>query len=86
MKKYLTNRPVLMPPRDGEPLRLYISASEDSILSFLTQKNEEGKDFLRLIKGQEINDTPIEKMCLCLSFTAVKLRHYLLPRQTSCEG
>lgn len=38
----------------------------------------------RLIKGQDKNDTNIEKMCLCLYFTAVKLRHYLLPR--SCEG
>lgn len=33
-----------MPPKDGEPLILYISASEDSILSFLAQKNEEGKE------------------------------------------
>lgn len=80
-----------MPPRDGEPFLLYISASEDSIGSFLAQKNEEGTSDLLpkspyLIKGQEKNDTNIEKMCLCLYFTAVKLRHYLLPRQTSCEG
>jgi len=84
-----------MPPRDGEPLRLYISASEDSIGSFLAQKNEEGKEqaisylsrlILILLRGKRKNDTPTEKMCLCLYFTAVKLRHYLLPRQTSCEG
>lgn len=76
-----------MPPRDGEPLRLYISASYESIGAFFAQKNEEGKEqaiyyLSRVLQGPEKNYSPIEKMCLCLYFAAVKLRHYLLPRQT----
>ncbi|CAL9005967.1 unnamed protein product [Prunus brigantina] len=31
IKKYLSQPPVLMPPKRGKPLRLYISASESSI-------------------------------------------------------
>lgn len=76
-----------MSPRDGKPLRLYISAAEESIGAALTQINEDGKEqavyyLSRVLQGPEVQYTVIEKMCLYLSFAATKLRHYLLPRQT----
>ncbi|CAL9029425.1 unnamed protein product [Prunus brigantina] len=40
IKKYLSQPPVLMPPKRGKPLRLYISASESSIGCLLAQNNE----------------------------------------------
>ncbi|CAL9019066.1 unnamed protein product [Prunus brigantina] len=40
IKKYLSQPPVLMPPKRGKPLRLYISASEGSIGCLLAQNNE----------------------------------------------
>lgn len=69
---------------------LYISASEDSIGSFLAQKNEEGQALSyryvgRLIRAREKwHSNWFVKYRH--DFTAVKLRHYLWPRQTSCEG
>ncbi|CAL9012923.1 unnamed protein product, partial [Prunus brigantina] len=37
IRKYLSQPPVLMPPKRGKPLRLYISASEGSIGCLLAQ-------------------------------------------------
>ena len=36
IKRYLSAPPVLIPPRSGKPLKLYISATQDSIGSLLT--------------------------------------------------
>ncbi|CAL2270312.1 unnamed protein product [Prunus armeniaca] len=44
IKHYLSNPPVLSPPKRGRPLKLYISASEVSIGSLLVQDNKEGKE------------------------------------------
>ncbi|XP_070681695.1 uncharacterized protein [Malus domestica] len=44
IKAYLTSPPVLVPPQRGNPLKLYISASEKSIGSLLAQNNEGGKE------------------------------------------
>lgn len=64
-----------MPPRDGEPFLLYISASEDSIGSFLAQKNEEGKEqaisyLSRLIKVRGKRKMTLQlriSVCACIS-------------------
>ncbi|CAL2247879.1 unnamed protein product [Prunus armeniaca] len=40
IKKYLSQPPVLMPPKRGKPLRLYISTSKGSIGCLLAQNNE----------------------------------------------
>jgi hypothetical protein len=34
----------LIPPREGKPLKLYISTTQDSIGSLLVQDNEEGHE------------------------------------------
>ncbi|XP_021816121.1 uncharacterized protein LOC110758551 [Prunus avium] len=84
IKKYLSQPPVLMPPKRGKPLRLYISASEGSIGCLLAQNNESGREqavyyLSRTLNTAELNYSPIEKLCLALYFAATKLRHYMLP-------
>ncbi|CAL9005839.1 unnamed protein product [Prunus brigantina] len=84
IKKYLSQPPVLMPPKRGKPLRLYISASESSIGCLLAQNNESEREqavhyLSRTLNMAELNYSPIEKLCLALYFAATKLRHYMLP-------
>ncbi|CAL9000002.1 unnamed protein product, partial [Prunus brigantina] len=84
IKRYLSNPPVLSPPKRGRPLKLYISASEVSIGSLLVQDNKEGKEqaiyyLSRTLTEVERKYSAIERLCLALYFTAVKLRHYMLP-------
>ncbi|XP_020417993.1 uncharacterized protein LOC109948703 [Prunus persica] len=84
IKHYLSNPPVLSPPKRGRPLKLYVSASEVSIGSLLVQDNKEGKEqavynLSRTLTGVERKYSAIERLCLALYFTAVKLRHYMLP-------
>ncbi|CAN6542153.1 unnamed protein product [Malus baccata var. baccata] len=84
IKAYLTYPPVLVPPQRGEPLKLYISASDKSIGSLLAQNNQGGKEeavyyLSRILTEVETRYSPIEKLCLALYFTTSKLRHYMLP-------
>ncbi|CAL9028938.1 unnamed protein product, partial [Prunus brigantina] len=84
IKHYLSNPPVLSPPKRGRPLKLYVSASEVSIGSLLVQDNKEGKEqaiyyLSRTLTEVERKYSAIERLCLALYFTAVKLRHYMLP-------
>ncbi|XP_021826273.1 uncharacterized protein LOC110767132 [Prunus avium] len=84
IKKYLSQPPVLMPPKRGKPLRLYILASEGSIGCLLAQNNESGREqavhyLSRTLNTAELNYSPIEKLCLALYFAATELRHYMLP-------
>ncbi|BFG30706.1 hypothetical protein CerSpe_169800 [Prunus speciosa] len=75
---------MLIPPKRGRPLKLYISASENSIGSLLAQDNDDKKEqavyyLSRILTATEWKYSPIEKLCLALYFTATKLRHYMLP-------
>ncbi|CAN6698561.1 unnamed protein product [Malus baccata var. baccata] len=84
IKTYLTSPPVLVPPQRGKPLKLYISASGKSIGSLLAQNNEGGKEqavyyLSRILTEVETRYSPVERLCLALYFTAIKLRHYMLP-------
>jgi len=84
IKRYLSQPPVLMPPKRGKPIRLYISASEDSIGCLIAQNNDLGREqavhyLSRTLNTAELNDPPIEKLCLALYFAATKLHHYMLP-------
>ncbi|CAL2229814.1 unnamed protein product [Prunus armeniaca] len=83
IKHYLSNPPVMSPPKRGRPLKLYVSASEVSIGSLLVQDNKEGKEqtvyyLSRTLTEVERKYSIIERLCLALYFTAVKLRHYIL--------
>ncbi|KAM2151858.1 hypothetical protein ACFX1R_046265 [Malus domestica] len=84
IKTYLASPLVLMPPQQGKPLKLYISASKKSIGSLLAQNNEGGKEqaiyyLSRILTKVETRYTLVEKLCLALYFTACELRHYMLP-------
>ncbi|XP_024164584.1 uncharacterized protein LOC112171668 [Rosa chinensis] len=78
IKAYLASPPVLVPPRAGIPLKLYISAAEASIGSLLAQDDEGGVEHAIFYLSRTLTDcetryTPMEKLCLTLYFSkAVK--------------
>jgi hypothetical protein len=82
IKSYLTNPPVLVPPQHGKPFRLYLSTDDTVIGSALIQEFE-GKERViyylsRRLIDVETRYSAIEKLCPCLYFSCIKLRHYLL--------
>ncbi|XP_073049441.1 uncharacterized protein [Primulina eburnea] len=83
IKRYLSNPLVLMPPRYGMPLKLYISAAHESIGCLLVQNNHEGNEqaiyyLSRFLTPVEVKYSVIEKLCLTLYHACTKLRHYLI--------
>nr|XP_011470513.1 PREDICTED: uncharacterized protein LOC105353233 [Fragaria vesca subsp. vesca] len=83
IKDYLTNPPVLIPPRDGTPLKLYIAAADLSIGGLLAQDDVNGVEHAvyypsRVLTECETRYSPMEKLCLALYFAGCKLRHYML--------
>ncbi|XP_070664519.1 uncharacterized protein [Malus domestica] len=87
IKVSLTNPPVLVPPQRGKPLKLYISAAEESIGCLLAQDNDAGREHVifylsRNLSHPEINYSAVEKLCLAVFFAASKLQHYMLPTVT----
>lgn len=89
IKNDLSEAPVLIPPRPGEPLRLYISSAlNESLGAFWSQKNRDGNEqarsyLSRVLQGPEKNYSPVEKMCLCLYFAAVKVTRLCQGRRSS---
>ena len=83
IKEYLTTPPVLTPPTQGKPLKLYISETQESIGSLLAQDNSEGQEqaifyLSRILSECECKYSIIKKLCLVLYFSAFKLRNYML--------
>jgi len=77
IKNYLTNPPVLIPPQQGKPFKLYLSTDGMIIGSALIQEFE-GKERViyylsRRLVDAETRYSAIEKLCLCLYFSCVKL-------------
>ena len=74
-----------MPPLKGRPLKLYLSATKESIECLLAQNNAEGKKqvvyYLSRVLNSETRYTPIQKLCLALYSACTKLRHYLIKSQ-----
>ncbi|KAI3457318.1 hypothetical protein Pfo_013981 [Paulownia fortunei] len=65
----------------GRPLILYIAAQERSVGALLAQENNDGKEsalyyLSRMMTPNELNYSPIEKICLALIFTIQKLNYY----------
>ena len=76
IKKYLVNPPVLIPPQQGKPFRLYLSTDGMVIGSALIQEFE-GKERViyylsRRLVDAETRYSAIEKLCLCLYFSCIK--------------
>ncbi|KAM1764144.1 hypothetical protein ACFX11_003422 [Malus domestica] len=87
IKVSLTTPTVLVLPRRGKPLKLYISAAEESIGRLLAKDNDAGREqaifyLSRNLNPPEINYSAVEKLCLAVFFAASKLRHYMLPSVT----
>ncbi|KAM1010271.1 hypothetical protein ACFX2C_045768 [Malus domestica] len=87
IKVSLTTPHVLVPPRRGKPLKLYISTAEESIGCLLAQDNDAGREqaifyLSRNLNQPETNYSTVEKLCLAVFFAASKLRHYMLPSVT----
>ncbi|XP_071902387.1 uncharacterized protein [Coffea arabica] len=81
IKSYLMKAPVLAAPIHGKPLLLYIATQELSVGALLAQENNEGKEVVlyylsRIMTPNELNYSPIEKLCLALIFAIQKLKHY----------
>ncbi|GAA0161470.1 hypothetical protein LIER_17780 [Lithospermum erythrorhizon] len=81
VKEYMMSPPVLAVPIQGKPLMLYVAAQEQSVGALLEQENEEGKEkalyyLSRQMTPNELNYSPIEKLCLALIFAIQKLKHY----------
>lgn len=84
IKRYLSNPPVLTPPKPGFPLKLYISASDDTIGSMLCQEYDDGIERViyylsRILNDAETRYTFIEKLCLSLHLACTKLKYYMKP-------
>jgi hypothetical protein len=69
--------PVLVPPQQGKPFKLYVSADGQTIGSALIQEFK-GKERVIFYLSRGLLDpktrySPIEKLCLCLYFSCTKL-------------
>ena len=86
IKEYMKCPPVLVPPQQGKPFKLYISADDKTIGSALMQEFEGKERVVFYLSGRlldpETRYSPTKKVCLCLYFSCTKLRHYLL--STEC--
>ncbi|XP_057425836.1 uncharacterized protein LOC130719221 [Lotus japonicus] len=65
-------------------MRLYISATDETIGSMLAQEDENGIEraifyLSRVLNDAETRYTMIEKLCLCLYFSCTKLKYYIKP-------
>jgi hypothetical protein len=84
IKSYLSKPPMLMPPIRNKFMKLYILASDSTLGSMLAQEDENGEEkaiyyLSRVLNDAETRYTLIEKLCLCLYFSCIKLKHYIKP-------
>ena len=57
IKAYLSVLPIMAPPRQGKPMKLYISASKTTIGSMLAQDDENGVERVVYYLSQTLVDT-----------------------------
>jgi hypothetical protein len=78
----LSKPPVLVPPQQDRPFYVYLSVGDTSIASVVIQvhDNKERVVFYlsRRMLDAETKYPDIEKLCVCLFFTCIKLHHILL--------
>src|SRR3954463_6744965 len=65
-------------------MRLYISASDNTIGSMLAQEDENDIEraiyyLSRVLNDAETRYSAIGKICLCLYFSCIKLKYYIKP-------
>ncbi|CAN6692221.1 unnamed protein product [Malus baccata var. baccata] len=82
IKVSLTSPPVLVLPRRGKPLKLYISTAEESIDYLIAQDNDVGREQAIFYLSQnlnqpEINYSAVEKLCLAKAVKGQTLADFL---------
>ncbi|XP_073038076.1 uncharacterized protein [Primulina eburnea] len=84
LKKYLAEFPVLAKPAAGEPLCVYLSATEEAMSLVLVKLEGSTKQPVyyvsHALKGVEIRYFGLEKLALALVMTERRLRPYFLSR------
>ncbi|XP_075499210.1 uncharacterized protein LOC142537591 [Primulina tabacum] len=82
LKEYLAELPVLAKPAAGEPLWVYLSATEGAVSSVLVKLDGSVQQLVyyvsHALKGAEIRYSGLEKLALALVMTARRLRPYFL--------
>jgi hypothetical protein len=77
IKEYLARPPMLVPPQQDRPFYIYLSVGGTSIAAVVVQVYD-GKENVVFYLTRRMLDTEtryneIEKLCLCLFFTCIKL-------------
>ena len=80
LKRYLSAPPLLSSPREGEPLYIYLAASDKAVSAAIV-RDDSGEQRLvyytsKTMNGVETRYLPLEKSALALFITAKKLPHY----------
>uniref|UniRef100_A0A2N9F8W7 Integrase catalytic domain-containing protein n=1 Tax=Fagus sylvatica TaxID=28930 RepID=A0A2N9F8W7_FAGSY len=80
LKKYLSAPPLLSSPKEGEPLYIYLAASDKAVSAAII-RNDSGEQrsvyyTSKTMNGAETRYLPLEKSALALFVTAKKLPHY----------
>jgi hypothetical protein len=82
IKEYLTRPPVLVPPQQDMPFYIYLSIGDTSIASIVVQVYDDKENVVFYLSRRMVDTKTryheIEKLCLCLFFTCIKLQHILL--------
>lgn len=83
IKEYLLSPPILVPPRPGKPLMLYLSIFEEALGSMLAQRDDRGSERAIYYLSKKLHDyetryTVVEKSCFALVWAVQKLRHILI--------
>ncbi|XP_027083542.1 uncharacterized protein [Coffea arabica] len=88
IKDYLLHSPVLVPPKPGRPLIMYLSVLDGAVGCVLGQHDDSGRKeqaiyyLSKKFTQYEVHYSFIEKSCCALAWAAQKLRHYLLSHIT----
>ncbi|XP_021752865.1 uncharacterized protein LOC110718341 [Chenopodium quinoa] len=88
MKKYLSNPPVLMLSKPGQPLILYLTITETAMGALLAQYQEGTRKEIAIyylskkFLEYETRYSPLERACIALIYETKKLRHYLQAHTT----
>uniref|UniRef100_A0A2N9GFR7 Uncharacterized protein n=1 Tax=Fagus sylvatica TaxID=28930 RepID=A0A2N9GFR7_FAGSY len=80
LKRYLSTPPLLSSPKEGEPLYIYLAASDKAVSAAIV-RNGPGEQrpvyyTSKTMNGAETRYLPLEKSALALFITAKKLPHY----------
>ncbi|KAL0426873.1 UNVERIFIED_CONTAM: Retrovirus-related Pol polyprotein from transposon opus [Sesamum latifolium] len=80
LKEYLASPPLLIKPKEGEDLYLYLATSQGAVSAILTREEARGHQPIyyvsKTLQGAEERYPPIEKLAFSLVVAARKLRHY----------